>query len=316
MDAMASLRRNYFREAATAASYLVEGRDLAAQGQHSRARDLFLKPFEQLKSDPTLVEFSEYAALGLFEAAEQCALLGADGAGTSQYQQAIQYFDRMVENFPRHTLVAQARLRQADLFRVQGQFDDATQVYETLLRNETIANGTRWRAELGRADCLLAKAMSREGDSEKSGPARTIALERAITAYERLFSLPNKPADLTAEAGYKWGVALQFREPIPGANSSSRAVIAKEAKDAHWLVISQLLLDPAEAEKLATGRWWIVRSLFAVAEYYESVRNYEEARRVYQLLLDHNQKVQNTPQRALPGQEDAKRKIVALSSGN
>lgn len=312
--AMTALRLAYPREAATAASFLVEGRDRAARGEHAAARDLFLQPFKRLQADPTLAEFSEYAAQGLFEAAEQCALLGADGAGTQQYRQATQYFDRMVEHFPAHRLVAQARLRQADLFRIQGQFDDAMQVYETLLRNESVSSSTRWRAELGRSDCLFAKAMNREGSAQTT-PAAAIPLERAITAYERLFALPNKPVDLTAEAGYKWGVSLQLREPNLGLSGNTAATIAKEAKDAHWLVINQLLLDPVEAEKLATGRWWITKSLFAVAEYYESIRNPEEARRVYQLLLDYNQKVQNTPQRALPGQEEARRKIASLPSG-
>ncbi len=310
--AMAALRLAYPREAATAASFLVEGRERAARGERAKARDLFLQPFKRLQADPTLTEFAEYAAQGLFEAAEQCALLGADGAGTQQYRQATQYFDRMVEHFPSHRLVAQARLRQADLFRIQGQFDDAMQVYETLLRNESISSSTRWRAELGRADCLFAKAMNREGNAQG---ATAIALERAITAYERLYALPNKPADLTAEAGYKWGVALQLREPNPDLSGNTAAAIAKEAKDAQWLVINQLLMNPQEAEKLATGRWWIAKSLFAVAEYYESVRNPEEARRVYQLLLDYNQKSQNTPQRALPGQEEARRKIASLPSG-
>ncbi|NBV79364.1 MAG: hypothetical protein EBR62_05810 [Verrucomicrobia bacterium] len=63
-----ALRKKYGKVPATASSYLVEGRHLAALGRHAEAQARFLALAKEFAGDATLTEFAE---LGLYEAAEE-----------------------------------------------------------------------------------------------------------------------------------------------------------------------------------------------------------------------------------------------------
>ena len=71
LDELVALRRQFGKVPAAAASYLVEGRHLASVGRNAEAQARFEALAKEFQSEAGLAEF---AALGLYEAAEQAAL--------------------------------------------------------------------------------------------------------------------------------------------------------------------------------------------------------------------------------------------------
>ncbi|MDR3229204.1 MAG: tetratricopeptide repeat protein [Puniceicoccales bacterium] len=250
------LRDKHRDEEAAAASYLAEGRALAAEGLHERARRIFLDARAALAANrnPAL---ADYAAEALYEAAAQRVFLG-------QFPEAAEALENFANEYPTHPLANAAKLRQADIFRRLNRFDDARAVYSRL--RERLPDGLdRRRAEMGFADCLFAGAAAGAPPSGTNS-----ALEQAARAYEGLFALPALPNrasndnlnDMKAEAGYKWADALSRRRPDPAAaGGQTRDAILDDAARACWQVISRLLKDEAAAKRLrASGRYWIART--------------------------------------------------------
>jgi tetratricopeptide (TPR) repeat protein len=305
------LREQYPDEEATAASYIVEGRYQASQGRNGEAQKTFRSAYERYKNSA----LSEYAANGLFESAQQSALLARAGGEQNEYgKQAIQDFQTFTKDFPRNALVTQARLNQADLFRSLNQFSDALQVYDELIRNLP-DSPDRWRAELSRADCLFANATSAaEANGNSSVTARNSRVKLAIDTYSRLYSLPDKPLDMKAEAGYKWGRSIAELKPDQ-ETGRTEANIRLESEKVFWSVYNQLLQDPKTAEALGyNGRYWVVRSLFDLAKQYEKEGRSQEARNAYKLILDNNRAYHLKPERSLPGQNWAHYRFSQLGS--
>lgn len=324
----AALRKKFPNEEATAASYLVEGRGLAARGDHARARDIFLSAHRLYPKQSPL---AGYGAEALYEAAQQYIALAKNGGGEDRpFRPAVEALENFATDYPDHPLAHSAKLQQADLFRITTDFDDALSVYDRLitqLANDPKLADTpdRWRAELGRADCLFAKAMSGSaalarpagGDTAAIIAAINANLGRAIDAYARLFTLPDKSPDMKAEAGCKWSTALAARQPDPQGGGRTGADIAREAEEARWQVITQVLKDQAVAARLgSSGRYWAVRSLMDLAASYKARGLAEDAAQVYRLLLDYNRNVQNTPERVLPFQNIAKRELANRGAKN
>jgi TolA-binding protein len=293
---LAELRRKFPNEEAAAASYVAEGRTLAAAGDAVGARRVFLEGSERYgKAQSTAL--AEHAAEALYEAALQDIALGKNGT-------AIESLSRFAEARPDHPLAAEARLTLADLFRNSDNFDDALAIYERLaatLRDSP----ARMRAEMGRADCLFARATRTRADA---------ALGLATDAYERLFALPGGTADFKAEAGCKWAAALELRQTGRLAGGRPVADIVREAREARWQVVNQTLRAPGAAARLgATGRYWVARTLLELSDSYKTRGEPAEAAKVCRLALEYNASAQGRAGFALPHQAKFQRELALLT---
>jgi tetratricopeptide (TPR) repeat protein len=203
---------------------------------------------------------SEYAPLALYEAAINLERQGLD----RQLEEANKLLETLIKTYPRDELVFYARLKQGDLLRKLNFFPQARQVYEDLINNFSLHPDVLL-AQLALADSLFAQ-----------GANSVVNYESAAAKFERLRDLPSAPVDLRAEAGYKWGYAL-----------AKRAQPAK-AQTVFWSVVDAFLLDPTQAAKLgAKGRYWVARSLLELGQIHEDAGRLDEARRAYQLIIDH-----------------------------
>ena len=222
---------------------------------------------------------SKYAPFALYEAALNAERLGQD----SSYEEANRLIERLVTNYPQDDLVFYARLKQGDLRRKLNQFGSAQQVYE-FLTIHFAQHRDVLRAQLALADCHYAQAASDPSHGES-----------ALAIYERLQDLPDAPADLRVEAGYKHGNVL------------NRKGHADRAQAAWMLVINGFLLDSAKAAELgAKGRYWMSRVLLELGDLYEREAKLDQARQAYELLLTQK----------LPGGTLAQRRLARFSHEN
>lgn len=248
---LSSLREMYPGSDSAIRSYLVEARYLLAATRTVDALQRFRELADQYPESP-------YAPVALYEAMVTIERRG----DTDSYQQAGEILRQFIRNYPDHELAFYAQLVQADLHRRLGEFGAAQKVYENLL-NLHPDHPDRVRAEIARADCLLAQASK---DS--------IWLDDAAASLERLFDLPNLSPDLRVEAGNKWALAL--------AQQGNR----ERAQEIYWLVISRFLSDHAMGSSLGeTGRYWMARSILELARLFEEERRFQDARQVYELIV-------------------------------
>ena len=135
--------------------------------------------------------------------------------------------------------------------------------------------------EMRRADTLLALAARAERD-ENAREAFRDAIGKAKAAYERLFSLPDQPLSLKAEAGFKWAYA---EESSVSENSSAgaREQALEQAREIYWKTASDVIsVQRPETHQAVEGGYWVARCLFALAESYEKIGDYESARNAYE----------------------------------
>ncbi|MCD8299072.1 MAG: tetratricopeptide repeat protein [Opitutae bacterium] len=297
------LRAQYPDSTAAIVSYLEEGRALADGKQPTAALRCYEKLIERCGDDP---EFSEYTTRAYFEAAQQAAALGRS-------RDAVAFLDSLASKFPDSSLAFYARLQQADFFRGLNEFDSALAVYEKLKTQYPNRQDLR-RVEISRADCLLALAATARGGNDEGGTQDARSdLESAIVAYERLFSLPDVPFDMMAEAGNKWGYAtVQTAKMFEKSAPETRDRYLAEAKKIHWRVVNEVFAkaskdgeDPASVWGARTG-YWIARSLFAIAEICEQQGDFDGARKAYERVLEWNEK------NWIPGAEYARSREAAI----
>lgn len=246
------LRDDYAGSGPAILSYLIEARQ-SARG------DALVEAQQSLIQLVNLFPESRYAPIALWEAA-----IHAEGRGIqSQLREAVVILERLVDDYPDHGLVFYARLKQGDLLRRLNDFGTALIVYDRLIRSHP-EHPERYRAEMSRADCLLAQA--------SQDPDR---LEDALVAYERLMLLTAAPSDLRAEAIYKAATVYQIR-----GQSNARAAVL-------WLMVERYL-NP-ESEQYGTlgpgGRYWAGRGLIALGELLEAQDDFAGAGRVYRGLV-------------------------------
>lgn len=297
---LVELRARYGKVSAAAASFLAEGRLLAAEGRHSEAQ----RRFEQLANDyaaePTLAEF---AALGLLEAAEQAAIL-APTEGDAKLVEAARLLAAFASRYPGHPLVFRSTLRQAEIYRSLGDFDSALRLVEELARLQP-QHPLRGQAELARGDCLMGLAALRR--AQGGGPDRG-RISRAVAAYERVVESWSGDADTLAEARHKLALALIDRargEPATDAvatRGEARLILAKEAAD---------LLSGSRESLGVQGRAWVARSLLLLGERCEADGDRAEAAAAYRLLRDLNAGLPEGENR-LPGKAVAESKLAEL----
>ena len=130
LDELVQLRRQFGKVPAAAASYLVEGRHLASVGRNAEAQARFESLAKEFQDQAGLAEF---AALGLYEAAEQAALQ-APTDGENKLKDAVELLERFTETYPQNGLLFRVALRRAEILRSLGQFDKSLLVLEGLIR--------------------------------------------------------------------------------------------------------------------------------------------------------------------------------------
>ncbi|MDR0535414.1 MAG: hypothetical protein LBG65_03550 [Puniceicoccales bacterium] len=225
-----------------ATALLVEARSHSSMGAHDKARKVFLEAWEYCAARGGAL-LGEYAAEALFSAAREEMSLVGKGAPGATVAMALTSLDNFVRQYPGHRHVPSARLLQANLFRLSGNFEDAENVYEWLLVR--LPDGPfRWSAEMGRADCLFAQARAlamaappsppkprqaapASGANAADGPATPSPKEEtadkrlalAESTYARLYAVSGRPPDFKAEAGFKWANAIAARALSPNKPS-------------------------------------------------------------------------------------------------
>ncbi len=262
-----ALRNEYPVSSAAVRSYLTEA------SYYASIDDLQIAQ-ERLTSLASNYPESELAPQALYEAALYC-----EARGPGSFAEAIRLHDELAQRYPNDALMLPARLKQGDLLRLMNDFAGAQIIYENLI-NRFPEHPRRYVAELSKADCLLALAKD-----------NIVQLDGVVATLERLMDMPNLPIDFQAEAGYKWGFALQQREE------------SEKATEVLSLLIGRLLLESSTASKLGTtGRYWISRSLLDLGQLHELSGRSDEARLIYQKILAFN----------LPGRNLAEGKLSSL----
>ena len=201
---------------------------------------------------------SRLAPMALYEAALNAEKRGQDNL----LDQANQLLERIARDYPDSDVVYYARLKQADLLRKLNQFATAQQLYE-LLENQYRDRSDRYLAQISLADTLMARSVE--------DPAK---FDAAISRLELLMDLPDVPVDLRVEAGYKLGMAWK-NSAEPG-----------KAKQAFWTLYDLVLGERNLTSSLgAKGRYWLSRSLFALADLESDEGNLDRAQGFYRIII-------------------------------
>lgn len=236
-------------------SYLMESRLAAGENSVVAAQQSLIALADRFPK-------SRYAPIALWEAALLAEQRGLDSA----YREAMGFLDRLLRSFPTHSLVFYAKIKQADLSRKLNDFGTALALYENVLA-EFPDHPERYRAELSRGDCLLAR-----------GSASRESLVAATVVFDRLFEDFRVPSDAAVESGYKWSTALRQRG------------LGNETKEALFLVKVRFFDDPELSVGLGTqGRYWMARTLLDLATLLEtegSLESLELAGQVYRQLAN------------------------------
>ena len=314
LDQLVQLRRQFGKVPAAAASYLVEGRHLASVGRNAEAQARFESLAKEFQGEPGL---SEFAALGLYEAAEQAALQ-APAEGESKLKDAVELLERFTETYPQNALIFRVSLRRAEILRSLGQFDKALLVLEGLIRDRP-TDPSRPQAEMARADSLFGLAQLRR---DRNGQLDRQRVSRAAAAYERISEAWAKDSDdIKIEAWYKWALTLAERSKTEtGLEATATRGEARKVLLRPLGTLREAAARPAAetAAKLSSeGRLWLSRSVLLMGEICEQDGDRAEAAAAYKIILTVNQG-QNSEQSRLPGQAAAESKLAALrdSSSN
>ncbi len=250
------LRADFRATPAAQYSYLVQAGHLTQVGDMAAAQTILIS----FVDNPNY-ERSEYAPLALYEAAQILERQGLD----RQLLEAYKLLDRLIKNYATDDLIFYALLKQGDLLRKLNDFPAARQVYESLVNNQG------QHPDILLAQIALADTMFAQGANSITN------YESASALFERLRDLPSAPADLRAEAGFKWGYAL-----------AKRAQVAK-AQTVYWSVVDSFLLDASHATALgAKGRYWVARALLELGQIHEDAGRLDEAQRAYRLIVENN----------------------------
>ncbi len=250
LETLQTLRALYPQSEAAQQSYLVQARHYAAGDRLVEAQRMFIALADRYPS-------SVQAPVALMEAAVAAEQRGIE----STFREALSILDRLIAEYPEHPLVFAARLRQGDILRRLNDFATAQLIYEELA-NRYPGHPQQPLAWMSRADCLAAQAAQ--------DPARR---SDAIAMYERLVERNDIPADLRAEAGFKWAYHLE--------RSGDRL----RAREAFWLILTRFTNAGEGGILGAKGRYWVARTAIELGQLLESEAAIEQARVVYNLAL-------------------------------
>jgi hypothetical protein len=312
LDELVELRRKFGKVPAAAASYLVEGRHLASVGRNAEAQARFESLAKEFQGQTGLAEF---AALGLYEAAEQAALQ-APTEGESKLKDAVGLLERFTETYPQHALIFRVSLRRAEILRSLGEFDRSLLVLEGLIRDKP-TDPSRPQAEMARADSLFGLAQLRR---DRNGQLDRQRVSRAAAAYERIAEAWAKDSDdVKIEAWYKWALTLVERSrtetglEATATRGEARKILLR-ALGALREATARVAAD--NAGKLSSeGRLWLSRSILLMGETCELDGDRAEAIAAYKIIVNVNQGQPAAPSR-LPGQASAESKLATLRNSS
>jgi tetratricopeptide (TPR) repeat protein len=247
------LRNQHQDSAAAQNSYLVQARWLVSHERLVEAQRMLVALADRYPR-------GEQAPVALWEAA-----LASEQRGLEvTYREAISLLDRLVSEYPKSDLVFYARLHQGDILRKLNDFATALLAYEDLV-NRFPQHPALYLARMSRADCIISQSVH--------NPARRAD---GTAIYERLMERQDVPVDFRAEASFKWSYN------IAKAGDTSRAI------DAYWLTLNRFLKDDTGASMGARGRYWVARSAVELGQLLELANRFDEARRVYNIMLSSN----------------------------
>lgn len=266
------LRKDYAGYEPALFSYIAQARYLSSINRTVEAQQLLVSLADEYREN-------RLAPIALFEAA-----LNAERRGQDTYlDEAAKLLERIAREYPESEIVYRARLMQADLLRRLNKFDAAQYIYEVLER-EYEDRPDRFLAQISLADTLIAQAQE---DPRK--------FDAAVSRLELLMDLPQNlpevPSELRIEAGYKLGEAWRTRGET------------LKAKEIYWSLYEKEVLEEEGGRRLSrNGRYWLTRCMFAMAELAKEDGQIDEARRLYEQVV----------QLRLPGSELAKRRLRGL----
>lgn len=146
LEGLQRLRVDYPQADAAVFSYVIEAEAFIAQGLLVDAQRVFLKLADDFPQN-------RFAAYGLLQAALTARTLGQE----SSRREAYNILERLVQSYPQSDLIFTARFAQGDLLRELNQFASALQTYESLVVDFPRHEDVR-AAELAVADCHAALA--------------------------------------------------------------------------------------------------------------------------------------------------------------
>lgn len=308
LEELVALRRQFGKVPAAAASYLVEGRHLASLGRYAEAQARFEALAKEFQDEPALAEF---AALGLYEAAEQAAQQ-APAEGENKLKDAVELLENFTTKYPQNALLFRVALRRSEILRSLGQFDKALLVLDGLIRDKPL-DPSRPQAEMARADCLFGLAQLRR---DRIGALDPLRLSKALAAYERLVAVRgNESDDVKVEACYKWALTLVERAKIE--SDAEKPALRREARKILLIALATLQEVPVRtavenASRLSSeGRLWLSRCVLLMGEICELDGDNAEAIAAYKIIVTVNQG-QPAGLTRLPGQATAESKLATL----
>lgn len=309
IEELVTLRKNFGKVPAAAASYLVEGRHLASLGRPAEAQARFLSLANDFQDQPALAEF---AALGLYEAAEQAAAQ-AQRAGEDKMKEAIECLERFTAQYPQHVLIFRVSLRRAEMLRTLGEFEKSRKVLQDLL-DARPNDPDRPLAKMALADSTFGIAEHRR---DAGGKINLKEITKAADDYLKLAATASASDELQLEAWYKAALALEQRSlsEIPAEAVRTR----QEARGILTLSLGHLRkagpldpkVSPTTLQYSADGRLWLARSILLTAELSERDGDRAEAMAAYQIIIDANRGATGSQAR-LPGQASAESKLATL----
>jgi len=271
------IRAEYAGHEAAILSYIAQARYLSLKDRVVEAQQLLVSLADEYVEHPL-------APVALFEAA-----LNAERRGQDAYlDEATKLLERIATDYPQSDIFFRARLMQADLLRRLNKFGAAEYIYD-LLEQDFSDRPDVYLAQLSLASTLLAQVDRDPG-----------AFERAVSKLELLMDSPEVGPDARIEAGYMLGQAWRTHgEEL-------------KAKQVFWLLHDQMLGEQESSAVLSgwrveqlgkTGRYWLSRCLFALAEMSQSKGQLEQALYFYDEISGLR----------LPGAELAQARLRALA---
>ena len=270
-------------DAAVDAQFII-AHELAAKNNFADAQKLMKNladPFEDFEGAiSSAPPGAKYAPTARYEEAQNAYALERS---TGQYADALyilKQFSTAYTNNPLYAgspLIYNVRFMQGKLELESNDFSAAKEYFDELLemlkdrpRSDLLVASTL----MARAQCLVTLATLPDGDVA----ARRAA---AIEELEGLFNKSELPAGARVQAGVQWGALLALDDA--GADKAAKV---------YFQVIQEFLLgDPALAKQLdndPNGRAIMAKCIFELGKLKESQGLSDEARRLYQLVIDYH----------------------------
>ena len=253
------IRTDYPQTEAAPLSYLHQARAEASLLHFSTAQELCIELSENTKNP-------HYKYSALFDVAEYARKIATD----KSYKYALSVLDKLCNDFPDNPKNFNARINQAEILRLVNSFADARKLYDDII-NKYNNHPEIYLAWLGLGDTILASGNQ---------------ISDAVATFERLYSLPEMPIEVKAEAAAKWAFALEESDRI------------SEANEVRWATSIALVADIKDNHK---ARYWVARNLFNLADSLEQNKSMRDARAVHELIIKYN----------LPTAEISKQKLNA-----